>query len=142
MPPIHTYNKMLYIYSITTSAVAQHWFRPNKLNWTHYCKNKFTFFRFLYSLSHPYHHQLSFYVCCRLCCTAQCPIQITIWGCFHFLIQCDIPISGFGSFCMGPLNGAVIKEFWGKVLYPNPVYCVAVCSQHTPLPGPFLWLYR
>jgi hypothetical protein len=41
-----------------------------------------------------------------------------------------MPISGFGSFCMGPLKGAVIKEFSDKVLYANPVFSVA-------LPGPF-----
>jgi hypothetical protein len=51
-----------------------------------------------------------------------------------------MPISGLGSFCMEPLKGAVIKEL-GGVLYANPVSCVAVCSQHTPLPGPFLLFY-
>jgi hypothetical protein len=52
-----------------------------------------------------------------------------------------MPISSLGSFCMEPWKGAVIKELRGKVWYANPVSCVAVRSQHTPLPGPFLLLY-
>ena len=57
-----------------------------------------------------------------------------------------MPISGVVSFWMGPLKGAVIHEFWGKVYYANPVHCVGVCSQYTPLPGPILikmqiWLW-
>ena len=69
------------------------------------------------------------FACCRLCCSAQCHMQITMWNWFHFLLQCTMPISGVVSFWMGPLKGAVIQEFWGKVYYANPVPCVDVCSR-------------
>ena len=105
------FKKIEVAFHFQTSAVAQHRLRPNKLNWTHNYKNKFTFLRFLYSLPHPIIISRPCYVCCRLCCNAQCRTQITVWGCFHFLLQCDIPISGFGSFYMGTFKGAVFKEF-------------------------------
>ena len=74
-------NRIKKIYSyrlvmlVKTSAVAQHRLRPNKLNQTHNCKNKFTFLRFIYSLSHPCHHQSS--LLCLLSSLLHCTMTHT-----------------------------------------------------------------
>ena len=46
-----------------------------------------------------------------ICCLVRHNILADETDGFHFLLQCDMPISGLGSFCMEPLKGAVIKEF-------------------------------
>ena len=74
--------------SCSTQALAE------KLNRTP-CRNNFLFWDFFILFATAIILSRLCYVCCRLCCTAQCRTQNNLQGCFHFLLQCDMPISGF-----------------------------------------------
>jgi hypothetical protein len=130
------FKKIEVAFHCQTSAVAQHRLRPNKLNWTHNYKNKFTFLRFLYSLPNPQSSSVFFvmfaFVCVALHNAAhRSPFPVTMW---YSYIQ-------FGSISMWPLKEAVINELWGKVCILIQL-CVLLCVYSTHLClDHFLWLY-
>ena len=69
-------------------------------------------------------------------------VFVALHNAAHRLTYGDVSISCYNVICLFPVW---VHFAWklckGAVLYANPVSCVAVCSKHTPLPGPFLLLY-